>query len=172
MENGIYKIVNYDKWRSYPRIFNNFKDAFMIYELLGFEDEGHFIEYYEGDFKEVAYDPKWLEKQEEKETKMLKQYIRKDVKGQNLKVGVMVAIPINENEFSIGISKLNPKDEFDRELGETIAVGRALTRKSDVRFPKEIMNQVLDFHNRAITYYKDKEYVHVPFSVVNYFGWQ
>jgi hypothetical protein len=172
VEKGIYKIVNYDRWWSYPQIFNNFKDAFMIYELFGYEDEGHLIEYYEGDFKEVVYDPKWTENQEEKENKMLKQYIRKNVKGQNLKVGVMVAVPISEDEFSIGISKLNPKDEFDRELGETIAVGRALTRKSDVQFPREIMNQVVQFYVRAITYYKDKEYIHIPFSLTDYLNRQ
>lgn len=57
----MYKIVNYDWWWGYPTIFNTFKDAFMIFELKGYENTNNtIIEYFDSEGTQVVWDPKWL----------------------------------------------------------------------------------------------------------------
>ena len=61
----MYKIVNYERWWSYKKVFNTFKDAFMMYELLGFENEpDNIIVAYGENGEEVVYNPNWIQEGE------------------------------------------------------------------------------------------------------------
>jgi len=61
----MYKIVNYTRWWSYENVFTSFKDAFNIYELLGFEtDPDTLIIVYDDNNEQVVYDPSWIQEGE------------------------------------------------------------------------------------------------------------
>ena len=90
----------------------------------------------------------------------LKEYIRKEKKGQP--IGVVVAKKVSENKVRIGFSLCNPKDKFDKELGERIALSRA---ESDEGFelPKSkkyqdlLYERFFNITRRAERYFKVKD---------------
>lgn len=49
----MYMIVNYDHWWRYPKVWNNFKDCFMMYELLG--DYTNVIECHNDGITEIVW---------------------------------------------------------------------------------------------------------------------
>jgi hypothetical protein len=52
----VYKIVNYDSWRSHPKLFNDFKTAFMVQQLT---DPIATIEDWSSGSPEIVYDYRW-----------------------------------------------------------------------------------------------------------------
>lgn len=74
------------------------------------------------------------------------------------KKGVMVAMPVSDEEVRIGWSlcALTKGDKFDPKLAIKIAVGRAEAGSTD--YPADSMVKPLTkFVNRAKRYYKDKK---------------
>lgn len=74
-------------------------------------------------------------------------------------VGVLVAIPLNDITFSIGMAKCNTKhDKFNLEEGIQLAIERAMAYDVPVRFPanEELEDKYFKFVERAMTYYKNK----------------
>ena len=60
----MYTIVNYDAWWKYPKTFNDFNTAYMMYELLG--DINSSIEFFdfETETRQVVWD-KTFERRED-----------------------------------------------------------------------------------------------------------
>ena len=70
-------------------------------------------------------------------------------------IGCVVAI----DRDSIGVSLLNPKDKFRREVARNLAAGRAITGvMPDVRGKKEIVveHAIRRMARRAYRYFKDE----------------
>lgn len=83
---------------------------------------------------------------------MLKKYVRKN----NQKVGMLVAVPFDDGVVCIGWSKVNTKyDKFDREIAFSLAFTRAVL-DTDLPVPLSIESQYYKFVNRVARYYKDK----------------
>lgn len=90
----------------------------------------------------------------------LKEYVR-ETKGSH-PIGIVVARKLSDEHVSLGFSLCNPKDKFDKELGEKIALSRA---ESDSNFvmPKSAKYQTLlqerfeSLTRRAVKYFKVEE---------------
>ncbi len=83
---------------------------------------------------------------------MLKEYVRK----KDQKVGMLLALALDDEIVRIGWSKLNTKfDKFDKEIAFALAFTRALN--GTMKFvPRSMENQYVNFVERASRYYKDK----------------
>jgi hypothetical protein len=80
---------------------------------------------------------------------MLIQYV-KDKKGR--RVGVVIGM-MYKNQPVVGWSKCNiKKDRFDKEMGQTIACGRAI-KGSRVKIPHCIIPYLAMMRNRASKYF-------------------
>ncbi len=80
--------------------------------------------------------------------KIIKRYVRNK---KNRKIGVVIAIPINKKEtkYRIGWSLCSKKDIFDKEVGESLAVGRAVTGNGS-RIPHTVV-PVYDLVDKKVT---------------------
>jgi hypothetical protein len=87
------------------------------------------------------------------------EYVKKNVNGQNQKVGVLYGT-IVENGIGIGWSKTNvkAKDEFDPEYGLKIAKNRsnAMNVNTLPRLPSSMKTPVKNFEKRCLRYFKGK----------------
>lgn len=91
---------------------------------------------------------------------MLRQYVRN---AKNEKMGVMVAFK-DGDKCMVGFSFCREShDEFNKDLGEKIAIGRALKHRDAVRenidkhIPFHAIDQVAHFTDRCKKYFKDCE---------------
>lgn len=84
---------------------------------------------------------------------MIKQYIYRNRNGQRQKVGLFFGTTI-KNQIVIGFSLCSREDKFDRDKALAIAVGRALSPKSQ-ECPPSISDEACDFADRCVKYFKD-----------------
>lgn len=86
---------------------------------------------------------------------VLVEYVRDE---QNNPIGVVAAV----DRDNIGFSKKNPKDNWDKNLGKKIAIGRAMTRPISFNTLLELpdkdyelfQEKVQKMYDRAQRYYK------------------
>ena len=89
----------------------------------------------------------------------LKEYVR-ETKGSR-PIGVVVAKKINSDHVRLGFSLCNPKDKFDKVLGENIALSRADSDRFNL--PESVKYQTLlnerfnSLRRRAANYFKVSE---------------
>ena len=87
----------------------------------------------------------------------LKEYIRNEKNGQP--IGIIVAKKVDDDKVRIGFSLCNPKDRFDKTLGEKIALSRAESERG-YEFPRSkryqdiLMGRISDITRRAKRYFK------------------
>lgn len=85
---------------------------------------------------------------------MLKQYVKRG----NKKEGVLVSYSF-DGYVGIGWSKAHSQlDPFDKEMGERIALGRALVMPSVENVPHSFKKDFEKFVNRCRRYYKNQEF--------------
>lgn len=101
--------------------------------------------------------------------KCLMEYVRKQRKGQRLKVGVLLALKVKsakgKKRVLVGWSKCKltgeHPDKFNRNKGMEIAEGRINSRLEDkkvkTKVPPSIKEQVKTFVDRCKTYFETKE---------------
>jgi hypothetical protein len=73
------------------------------------------------------------------------------------KVGLLIALKREDGSIGIGWSKCAKQDKFNKELAETIAVGRALLwdwNESQENTPFAISRDLQHFRERAYKYFK------------------
>ena len=88
------------------------------------------------------------------ENNVLIEYVRED----NTPIGVVVAI----DRDRIGFSKKNPKDQWNKNLGKKIAIGRARSKELSVKDILELpekdiplfQEKIQKIYDRAQRYYK------------------
>ncbi len=107
---------------------------------------------------------------------VLQEYLR-NPRGQ--RVGVAVALPLDETSFGINWSLVNPgvhgkkkriinKDKFDQKLGVFSAVGKVILGAPRIKLKHETVRgaeinaQLEDFITRAKSYFADKTMVEIP----------
>lgn len=85
---------------------------------------------------------------------MIKQYVKK----RNQKVGILVALPINEKEVGIGWSRAHSQlDEYNDEMGHEVAIGRSMKKTDFDKIPYSFKKDIDNFIKRCEKYFKDKE---------------
>ena len=84
------------------------------------------------------------------------------------KKGVVIALTQEgSNKFAVGVSVTKSVDKFNKELGKTIARGRAiesLENGNSVFVPASVLENVAFFSNRAKLYFKDRQLGHDFYS--------
>lgn len=88
------------------------------------------------------------------------------------RVGVVVAQirPDNPNQVGIGWALAKKGDEFDKELGLTVATNRAALlsgcgvdgKRNESKVPASLSEEVLNVYDRAKRYFRDKEVILPP----------
>lgn len=134
-ESTIYKIVTY---------FKNYNS----YNIIFIDENGN-------EFKKYAFanELKFYTKKQRR-PKMIKEYVRNK---NRQKIGTLIAKPFGDNYFSIGWSKAHSQlDDFDTELGDKIAIGRAEIGRSLKDVPHSFKNKVNNFIDRSQRYFKDR----------------
>jgi len=109
-------------------------------------------------------EPKNIETQDQKEPKMLVQYIVRNRNKQKQKVGCLVGI-CEDGEIGIGWSLCGPEDKFDKHRAKQMAIGRAskfyplYNHSYIVLFlPPSIVDEASNFYERCKRYFKEASY--------------
>lgn len=91
------------------------------------------------------------------------EYIRRRKGGQNIKVGVVLGLRVDD-EIRIGWSKCNSiQDKFDPEVGIELARLRACKETpTTTPVPSCIRNQVRQMAARCVRYFKDTRKLEIP----------
>jgi len=95
-------------------------------------------------------------------SKEIFEYIRRNIGGKKLKVGVILGVAPKQNIVKIGWSKCNLKagDQFDTLLGLQRALNRAM-KPDNVPTPACIRKQYRRFCSRAARYFKDAKTISI-----------